>query len=203
VGSFGRDSFGRDHFSPDPFGQDLFGQDRYGQDRYGHGPSDRDSTDRSEIAGARRTSMPVEFAIAIGAVLMIIAGFVAAIVPASEPGWRFAVMAIAVGVFGSVFLDHVALAVVALIGFLISNGFLEDRFGQLAWHGATDVWRVLLLVMVGAWGLAIGEAIRFVREIRARANARRAAYYSLTHVGAPPQRDRALITVNEEEKHGA
>jgi hypothetical protein len=77
-------------------------------------------------------------------------------------------MAIAVGLFAAISLDQVALLAIAVLAFAISNGFLEDRLGQLAWHGSQDLWRLLLIVMAGAFGLAAGEAVRFVRGIRPR-----------------------------------
>lgn len=116
------------------------------------------------------SATPLGIAVGSGAVVMIVSGLIAAAIPVAYPGWRFAVMAVAVGAFAAVFVDHVALAVVAVIAFLISNGFLEDRFGQLAWHGSADLWRLLLLVMVGAGGLAVGEGYRFVSNLRESAD---------------------------------
>lgn len=124
-----------------------------------HATDDR-VTDRTETRG---------MALGAGAVLMVAATLVAAAIPAADPGWRFAVVAVAVGVFAAATLDQVVLAGVALIAFLLVNGFLVDRFGQLSWHGAADVWRALLLVVAGAWGLAAGEAYRYVRALRAPA----------------------------------
>jgi hypothetical protein len=80
-------------------------------------------------------------------------------------------MAVAVGLFAAISLDQIALAGVAVLGSLIYNGFLEDRFGQLAWHGTDDLWGLLLLVIVGAGGLALGESVRFVANLRARRTA--------------------------------
>jgi hypothetical protein len=111
---------------------------------------------------------PSGIAVGLGAVAMVVAGIVAAMIPTAYPGWRFGVIAGAVAAFAAVSLDQWALAGVAVIGFLISNGFLEDRLGQLAWHGSADLWRVLLLVMAGALGLAVGEAARFVHAARGR-----------------------------------
>ena len=37
----------------------------------------------------------------------------------------------------------------AVIGGLVFDGFVTDRLGQLTWHGAADVTRVLLLLGVG------------------------------------------------------
>jgi MFS family permease len=133
---------------------------------------------------------PTGIALGIGAVVMIVAGLVAAMVPAADMGWRFAVIAVAVCGFAAVSLDQVALAGVAVIGSLIFNGFLEDRFGQLSWHGADDLWRLLLLVMVAAWGLALGEGYRYVRNLRTR---------------IPFEADGTVSSASliEEEKHGA
>jgi hypothetical protein len=110
---------------------------------------------------------PFGIPVGIGAVAMVAAGVVAAMIPGAYPGWRFGVFAFAVFAFAAASLDQRALAGVAVIGFLVCNGFLENRLGQLAWH-REDLWRILLLVMVAAWGLAVGEGIRFVHAIRAR-----------------------------------
>jgi hypothetical protein len=99
---------------------------------------------------------------------MVVAGIVAAMIPMAEPGWRFAVMAIAVGLFAAISLNQIALAVVAVLAFAISDGFLENQIGQLTWHGSADLWRLLLLVMAAVWGLALGEAVRFVANLRVR-----------------------------------
>ena len=131
---------------------------------------------------------PIGIAVGFGAIAMVAAAVVAAMIPTAYPGWRFGVIALVVFVFAIVSLDHIALAIVAVIGALIFNGFLEDRFGQLAWH-ADDLYRLLLLVMVGAFGLAVGEGYRFVHDLRVRY--RMADSIALF---APTQ---------EKEKHGA
>jgi MFS family permease len=132
---------------------------------------------------------PLGIAVGVGAVAMMVAGVVASLIPAAYPGWRFGVVAFAVFLFAAASLDQVALAIVALIGGLVFNGFLEDSYGQLAWHGGHDLWRLLLLVMVAAWGLAVGEGYRFVRDLRVR--------YRMV--------DNAALSAPsiEEEKHGA
>jgi len=142
------------------------------------GASDFDGTadSRAVAAGGERTDRidrfdwertPVGIAIGVGAVAVIVAALIAAAIPAGDPGWRFAVMATAVGLFAAICMDQRALAAVAVITALVTNGFLEDRAGQLTWHGSEDLWKVLLLVMVGAIGLAIGEAYRYLYRLRA------------------------------------
>jgi hypothetical protein len=110
---------------------------------------------------------PFGFVVGIGAVEMVVATIVAAAVPVPA-GWRFAVIAAAVFGFAAATLDHRALAVVVLIGAFLYDGFIEDRFGQLSWHGSDDLWRLMLLVIVGGFGLAAGEALRQLRDMRGR-----------------------------------
>ena len=144
-------------------------------------------------------AMPTGLAIGLGAVLMVAAGLIAAAVPGSQPAWRFTVIAVAVGVF-ALGLDLRALAGVAIIGFLISNGFLEDEFGDLTWHGYGDLWRVAVLVMAGATGWAVGKGFLHVRKLRARSRAATAVAQSWRR-GLDGQR--MLPSLMEEEEHGA
>src|SRR5215475_3826594 len=128
---------------------------------------------RSDVV--RPPSTPTGLAIGTGAIMVIVAGVIAAAVPTADTGWRFAVMAIFVGLFAAISLDQVALAAVAVLAFAVYNGFLEDRLGQLSWHGAGDLWRLLVLVMVAAFGLAAGEAVRFVHRLQTDWRTRAAA----------------------------
>jgi MFS family permease len=146
----------------------------------GRGYADRDAS--------REWATPTGIAAGVGAVLMVVAGIVAASIPAADKGWRFGVIVAAVLLFAACSLDQVAISVAAVTGALIFNGFLEDRFGQLSWH-ADDLWRLLLLVMVAAFGLALGEGYRYVRDLRLR-------YRTMDGI-APSEPS------TEEEKHGA
>lgn len=138
---------------------------------------------------APESQTPFGIMVAIGAVAMVAAGIVAAMIPTAYPGWRFGVIAFVIFLFATAALNQLELALVAVIGALIFNGFLEDRLGQLAWHGSDDLWRLLLLVMVGALGLAVGEGYRFVRDLRSR-------YRKADGIVLP-------ASSLEEEKHGA
>jgi MFS family permease len=111
---------------------------------------------------------PIGITIAVGVLVIVVTAMVAAAVPPAYPGWRFGLIAVAVAGFAAVTLDELALAAVAIIAYGVWNGFLEDRFGQLSWHGSEDLWRLLLLVIASAWGLAVGAAYRHVRVLRAR-----------------------------------
>jgi MFS family permease len=111
---------------------------------------------------------PVGIALAAGATAVTAAALVAAALPASQPGWRFAPIALTVGGFAAVTMDQRALAGVALIGWLIANGFLVDRLGELSWHGSSDTWRMIILVFAAVLGLAAGQAYRQIRDLRYR-----------------------------------
>lgn len=145
-------------------------------------------TDRIDPLEWERT--PVGIAVGLGAVAVITAALIAAAIPAAYSDWRFALMAAAVGLFAAISLDQVALAAVTGISALVANGFLENSAGQLVWHGSEDLWRLLLLVMIGAVGLAIGEAYRYLRKLRALWRVEVAV-------------NRGHVMPEKEEEHGA
>jgi hypothetical protein len=107
----------------------------------------------------------VGIAVGIGAAGLVTAACGAAIIPSAYPLWRFGVIAVSVLIFAAVTLDVRATAMILGIGFLIYNGFLEDRLGQLTWH-TDDVWRLLSLVVVAAWGFAVGESCRWIASMK-------------------------------------
>jgi MFS family permease len=117
---------------------------------------------------APRTAVqtPVGIRIGAGATAMVVAGLIAALVPASQPAARAAVVGIGVGVFAAITVDQLATAAVALIGFLIVNGFLEDRYGTLAWHGYADLWRAIGFAVAGVLGYTAGQAYRALQALR-------------------------------------
>jgi hypothetical protein len=122
--------------------------------------------------------------------MVVAAALVAAPIPSTHSGWRFAVVAVAVGLFAALTLDGLALAGVAVLGWLVVNGFLVDRLGELSWHGSSDLYRMLLLVVAGAFGLAVGEIFRRLVVLRA-------VWMAEPREGAP------AMDVDEEERHGA
>jgi hypothetical protein len=133
---------------------------------------------------------PAGINLAAGTAMVIAAALVAALIPTAHTGWRFAVVAVAVGMFAALTLDQLALAGVALLGWLVVNGFLVDRLGELSWHGSPDLYRLLLLVVSGAFGLAVGEIFRQLVALRAR-------WMAEAQKGAP------AMDIDEEERHGA
>lgn len=116
----------------------------------------------------RRARTPFGVDVTAGAVLVVAAALVAALVPAADGAARLAVLAVAVGLFAAGTVDAVAVAAVTLLAGLVDNGFLVDRFGQLGWHGWPDAYRIAALVLAGALGWSVGAAAGRVRRARAR-----------------------------------
>ena len=109
---------------------------------------------------------PTGIALGIGSALVVAAVLVAAMIPPSETAWRFGVVAGAVGLFAAWSGDQLALLGVATIAWLLANGFLVDRLGELSWHGSSDIWRIVVLVAVGTVGLLVHAAYRQVHSLR-------------------------------------
>ena len=120
-------------------------------------------TAEAERAPART---PVGINIGVGAVVIVAGALVAAGVPAAHNGWRLDLVAVAVAAAAALTADHLAMAAVVPLGWLVADGFLENRSGDLTWHGSTDMYLILLLVMAAAIGLAAGEVRAQLRAYR-------------------------------------
>jgi hypothetical protein len=103
---------------------------------------------------------PTGLSIGIGAATVVASTMLAATIPATDAGWRFAVVAVTFGVFAALVPDRSAVAWTGGLAWLLVNGFLVDSFGELSWHGRSDLYRALMLVAVAAAGLAIGQGVR-------------------------------------------
>ena len=114
------------------------------------------------LPARRRPAPSPEFGIGIGlgAVTVVIAGLLAAAIPVADRPWRFAVMTIAVVVFAALSGDRLAVACAAGLAWLVVNGFLIDRFGELSWHGPADFYRAAMLILAGVLGLLIAAVRR-------------------------------------------
>jgi hypothetical protein len=95
-----------------------------------------------------------------GALLVTLVTMGASAIPSTSGGLRFGVVAFAVGAFAALTLDRMAVAGTGALAWLLVNGFLVDRFGELSWHGRADVYRALMLVAVASVGLIGGHAVR-------------------------------------------
>jgi len=74
-------------------------------------------------------------------------------------------MVAAVVAFAALAGDRRAVACVAGLAWLVVNGFLVDRFGELSWHGTADIYRALMLISAGILGLLIAAVRRRRRGV--------------------------------------
>ncbi len=111
---------------------------------------------------------PTGIAIGVGGAAVVAAALLAALIPPVYAGWRFAVVAGAVGVFAVLARDGWAVAAVAALGWLVVNGFLVNRMGELSWHGSADLLRLMALVFIDGIALSLGEGLYGLRDLRAR-----------------------------------
>ena len=120
----------------------------------------------AEAERAART--PLGLNIGVGAVAVVAAALVAAAVPAPHEVWRWEAVAAAVAVAAAATVDRAAMAAVVPLAWLVTDGFLENRLGQLTWHGSTDLSLMLLLLAAAGLGLGIGRVGQVRRGRRRR-----------------------------------
>ena len=133
---------------------------------------------------------PVGINVAVGAVAIVVAAFVAAAIPPVDGGWRWALLAAGVGGSAALTVDGPAVAAVVGLAWLVGNGFLVDRAGELSWHGWADFYRLLVLLAAGAAGLLAAWLGRLAREWR-----------DLARIDADVRR--MVLTMIDEEKQRA
>jgi hypothetical protein len=97
---------------------------------------------------------------ALGAAVVVFAALGAAGLPSVDSGWRLVVVAVALGLFSALTADALAAAFVGVLAWLIVNGFLVDRYGQLSWHGWADLVRLLVLAAAAGVGVVLGRSGR-------------------------------------------
>jgi len=120
----------------------------------------------AEAERAART--PLGLNIGVVAAAVVAGALVAAAVPAPHELWRWEAVAAAVAVVAAVTVDRVAMAAVVPLAWLVTDGFLENRLGQLTWHGSTDFSLILLLSAAAGLGLGIGRLGQVRRGRRRR-----------------------------------
>jgi hypothetical protein len=115
------------------------------------------------LVDAEHGRTPFGIDLALGTVAMVAAVAVAAPFPGIPA--RVVIVSLALGVFTAFVDDPRAAAPVAVLGYLLFDGFLVNRFGDLTWSGTTSVWPVA--AFLAAVGLGLGW--RWLRRARARA----------------------------------
>jgi hypothetical protein len=112
---------------------------------------------REEAARDDAGRTPFGINLAAGAVALVAAAFVAVLFPEGDA--RLVVVAVAVGWYAAMVADTKASLAVAGIGYLLFNGFLMNRLGELIWDGMTSAWHLITFAM--AVGLGLGQ--RWIR----------------------------------------
>ena len=111
---------------------------------------------------------PVGINVALGAVVIVAATALAARLPGADSIGRSALVAIGLAVFAAGTVDWRAVLGLVLPAWLVMNGFLVNRLGDLSWHGRADLVRVLILLSGGCAGLIAGAVNRRMLEARER-----------------------------------
>ncbi len=132
-------------------------------------------------AAPRDDGTPMGINLGVGALAVVAVAMLAAALPPSDVWGRLGVMALLVAGFAAVTGDQVALGGVALMVWLVSNGFFENRLGVLSWHGSTDLGFAMVLVIAAAVGLAVGRALRLMYAWQTR--------YAVAEIDAGEGRD--------------
>ena len=111
------------------------------------------------LRSGRRASL-VGLQVGAGALAVLAATIVGAMLPVSSGGWGLAPVAAAVLAFGAFGADLRAVVGTAALGYLLAVGFLVNRFGELSWHGAPDLGRLALIGGAAGAGVAAGAVRR-------------------------------------------
>ncbi|GIF97640.1 hypothetical protein [Catellatospora citrea] len=106
---------------------------------------------------------PFGINLALGAVVVCVSTILAGAFVTEEPG-RLMLAAAVTGVFAAVVADTRASLLTGLLGFLLFDGFLVNRFGELSWDGVTTLFN--LTVFGVAVGVGLGQ--RWIRQAVAR-----------------------------------
>jgi hypothetical protein len=104
---------------------------------------------RSADAGSTR--IPFGIDLAVGSV---VASSVVAVVLFPEVAARLVVLTVPLVVYASVVDDPRAGLATAGLGYLVFNGFLVNRYGELTWDGTPSVWHLAMFVLAVGVGLA-------------------------------------------------
>lgn len=123
-------------------------------------------TDRDAgIAAAGRPDrlLPQGVFVGIGSVAVVVAAFLASALPQNDAVLRYGVLAATVFVFAAVTGRWAAATRVAIIGYLVFDGFLINQMGELSWNGRGDVARILTLSVAVIFGRLFGDCYRLYR----------------------------------------
>jgi hypothetical protein len=140
--------------------------------------------------------VPFGINLAIAVVPTVVAVIASAAIPLAHPAWRLVPPCAVLLVAAAGTVDIVAGAVAGLVGFLLVDGFLVNRLGELSWHGMSDVDRATAIALCVGCGWVVGAVRRVLRQRRS---------WRLLHDFGPPALPRLGRTRPEksmEVEHG-
>src|SRR5262245_9604087 len=94
--------------------------------------------DVTRSGGTDRTTAGIE--VAVGTAVAVGAAGIGALLPAG--GWAFVPVAVALAGFAAWARRPSALVAVGVLAYLIIDGFLVNQYGEISWHGMTDMYRL-------------------------------------------------------------
>jgi hypothetical protein len=97
----------------------------------------------------------VGLTIAGGVTALVGAALATSLTPSRDSMLRVGLVAVALAAFAAYTGEPLAMAALVPLAWLIVNGFLVDRYGELAWHGWADVYRAVVLAAASVVGLAV------------------------------------------------
>lgn len=112
---------------------------------------------------------PSGISAAVGALVVVVCCVAPPHLDAAGVTARLAVLALGLAAFSAAVVDVVATVATVGVAALLFDGFVLDRYGELAWHGEVDALRLAVLVGAALLGLAAGAARLAVRRRRPRA----------------------------------
>ena len=110
--------------------------------------------------------LPQGLLVGIGSQAVVAAGSVAALVPSAHGMVRYGILVVTVFVFAAVTGARSAAIAVGSLGYLVFDGFLINRLGELSWHGSADLVRLVALATAVACGRLVDGRHRLYGRLR-------------------------------------
>ena len=127
---------------------------------------------------------PFGINLADGAGVMVATVFIAR-AAVTEVTARVVAVALALGVYAALVDDTRASLATAGLGYLLFNGFLVNRYGELTWDGTTSTWHVTVI----AAAVGLGLCRRWLRSSRRHAATERGAQRVTQYIESTPKKE--------------
>lgn len=101
--------------------------------------------------------------VSVGTLAVIVAAFAASAMPQDRAVLRYTALVGTVFVFTAVTGRWAAPVWVAIIGYLVFDGFVINQMGELSWNGRDDLARLLTLIAAVIFGRLSGDCYRLYR----------------------------------------